>query len=181
MNGYHHILVHFPVALWTLAFLLIVLRTVSRSDLARAGEKLLLPILGLGAVTGLAALVSGMLIWPLETATATPLGRNKIALAIWSVAFWSVLSLVYWRARERVWGFCRGCLMLVLGAMGTVMAAITGTLGGHLAGNPTALSQFLRALDWEIYTTVYVPSSTAAVLAAVGVILFLIGLVGRRA
>ena len=45
MAAYHHLLVHFPIALWTTAVLVMLLRAVSEGALAQAGAKVLTPLL----------------------------------------------------------------------------------------------------------------------------------------
>ena len=63
---------------------------------------------------------------------------------------------------------------------GKTAATIAGTLGGHLVGIYTEVSQALRFLGWEVYTTYYVPNVTlAAILVAAG-LLAAIGILGRR-
>lgn len=181
MIGFHHILIHFPQALWTLAFLFILLRFFSQGDLARSAERLLLPVLVLGAGFGILAVVSGLLIWPHDTAISTPLGRNKIAMAFWTTAFWCVLAAYVWKVGADIWTGTNRVIAVGMGLIGTAMAAVTGTLGGHLAGNPTPVSGVLRALNWEIYSTVYVPTSTVALMFGAALALVAIGVIGRRA
>jgi hypothetical protein len=57
--------------------------------------------------------------------------------------------------------------MVILGALGAGLLAITGTLGGHLHGAPAYLSEILRMLGWDVYTTFYVPNWVLGVLAIV--------------
>lgn len=57
--------------------------------------------------------------------------------------------------------------MVVLGALGAGLLAITGTLGGHLHGAPAYLSEILRMLGFDVYQTYYVPNGVLAVLAIV--------------
>jgi hypothetical protein len=52
MGPYHAIMVHFPVALWIVASAIVVFRALSESPLALAFDRVLMPFLVLGVVTG---------------------------------------------------------------------------------------------------------------------------------
>jgi len=67
-----------------------------------------------------------------------------------------------------------------LAVLGSGLLGITGTLGGHLAGIYTELSQVLRTLGWEVHRTFYVPDMTLAILAAATVALLVIAWMARR-
>jgi hypothetical protein len=68
-----------------------------------------------------------------------------------------------------------------LAAIGAVLLGITGTLGGHLIGVYTDVSQVLRKLGWEVYTTFYLPDTTLILLAVIALVLLFIGLRARPA
>lgn len=68
--------------------------------------------------------------------------------------------------------------MLGLAALGAGLLIVTGTLGGHLVGSPTAVSQLLRLFGWEVYTTFYLPSFMLVLLVLAAVLL---AVMGRRA
>jgi hypothetical protein len=55
-----------------------------------------------------------------------------------------------------------------------------GTLGGHLVGIYTEVSEVLRFFGWEVYTTYYVPNVTLAVIVIAAILLMAIGIVARR-
>ncbi|HZJ95944.1 MAG TPA: hypothetical protein VFD11_10395 [Thiopseudomonas sp.] len=46
-------------------------------------ERALPLLLELGVAGGLAAFVTGLLIWPSEAVTSSPMGRNKLLMAAW--------------------------------------------------------------------------------------------------
>jgi hypothetical protein len=71
-------------------------------------------------------------------------------------------------------------VMAGLAILGSVLLGITGTLGGHLVGVYTEVSEALRFFGWEVYTTYYVPNSTLVVILIAAVILVAIGVLGRR-
>jgi uncharacterized membrane protein len=179
--GYHHLLVHFPTALWVAAFALMVLRAVSPSELSRAGDVLLGAVLILGALAGVAAFVSGFLIWPSEAVTTSPLGRNKLLWSSWTLAYWVVLTVVYLWARPLVWQAQTRWLMPLLGLIGLWMMSITGGLGGHLVGQPTAWSTVLRWLGWDIYRTFFMPTYMLLVTLVAAAVIVALGILGRRA
>lgn len=180
MAPYHAVLVHFPVALWTTAALVILVRALSDGALAKASDRVLVPLLFLGALSGLAAYVVGLLVWPLETAAASPLARNHLLAASWSLAYWTLLLITRWIQGEAVWEGVTRWVMLGLAGLGGILLTITGTLGGHLAGNPTAVSKVLHFLGWDVYDTFYVPDITLWLLAAAIIALPVIGLWGSR-
>ncbi len=174
MAAYHVVLVHFPIALWMTATLAILWRVVSDGPLAKAIDRALVPLLVLGLLAGLAAYVVGLMVWPWETISSTPLGRNHMLLATWTVAYWALLLATRWIQGEAVWHGMMRWVMAGLAILGSALLGITGTLGGHLIGVYTEVSEVLRLLGWEVYTTFYVPLFT---LAAIGVVtLLLIGL-----
>lgn len=174
MAGYHVVLVHFPIALWITATLAILWRAVSDGALAKAIDRALVPLLTFGLIAGVVAYGVGLNVWPWETISSTPLGRNHMLLASWTVAYWALLLLTRWIQGEAVWQGMMRWVMAGLAILGSALLGITGTLGGHLIGVYTEVSEVLRLLGWEVYTTFYVPMFT---LAAIGVVtLLLIGL-----
>lgn len=180
MNAYHVMLVHFPIALWTTAFLLILARALSDAPLVRAAEGALTPLLAFGALTGALAFAVGLLVWPPEAVASSPLARNHVLLAAWSLAYWTLLWLVRWRAGERAWEGSARWIMLVLAGLGVGLQTLAGTLGGYLAGNPSAVSEIVRKLGWEVFTTFYLPSWMLAVAVIGAFLLAGIGWVGAR-
>ncbi len=180
MAPYHFVLVHFPLALWTTAALVIFLRALSDGSLAKASDGILVPLLGLGVLSGVLAYVVGLLVWPWETLTASPLARNHFLAATWSLAYWTLLLVTRWIQGEAIWEGATRWVMLGLAALGGILLTITGTLGGHLAGAPTAVSKVLHFFGWDVYTTFYVPDVTLWLLAAASVALFALGVWGRR-
>jgi uncharacterized membrane protein len=183
MGPYHAIMVHFPVALWIVASAIVVFRALSDSPLALAFDRVLMPFLVLGVVTGVIAYTLGQLVWPPDTLQSTPLGRNHMMTATWSLACWSVVLFLRWRVGERVWDTLPNRLaMLILGALGGLLLATTGTLGGHLHGAPAYLSELVRMLiGWDVYETHYIPNWTLGVLAVVIVAMPVLAVVTSRA
>jgi hypothetical protein len=47
--------------------------------------------------------------------------------------------------------------MLWLALLGVGLETLTGALGGHLAGAPSAASELARFMGWKIYTTFFFP------------------------
>ncbi len=179
MGPYHVVLTHFPIALWTLAMLVIVLRALSNGALAQRLDQALVPLLTVALLSGLAAYAAGTQVWPWEAISASPLGRNHLMMAAWTTALWAVIWWLRWRRGTAVWqGAMRG-VMAVLALLGAGLLAITGTLGGHLTNVPTGLSGVLRRLGWEVYSTYYVPHLTVAALAVLAVLCVLLGLWAR--
>jgi hypothetical protein len=168
MGPYHAIMVHFPVALWTVASAIVIYRALSDGPLARAFDRVLMPLLVLGVVTGLGAYVLGQLVWPPETLQSTPLGRNHMMAATWSMFCWAAVLFLRWRAGEAVWTSRPSrAAMLALGLLGATLLAATGTLGGHLHGAPAYLSELVRLFGWDVYKTHYIPTWVLVVLALV--------------
>lgn len=181
MAAYHVVLVHFPIALWMTATLAILWRAVSDGALARAIDRALVPLLTAGLIFGVVAYLVGLLVWPWEAISSTPLGRNHMLLATWTVAYWALLLATRWIQGEAVWDGLMRWIMAGLAVLGSVLLGITGTLGGHLVGIYTEVSDALRLLGWEVYTTFYVPTVTLAVIVIVTLALIGLGLWGRRA
>ena len=180
MSAYHVMLVHFPIALWTTAALIILMRAFSDGTLARAADGALPLVLFLGAVTGALGFAAGLLVWPAEAVASSPLARNHLLLASWSLAYWTVLWLLRWRGGERVWQGIWRWLMLGLAVLGIGLQTITGTLGGYLAGNPSAVSEIVRRLGWEVFTTFYLPNWVVLLLVIATAAMIVMGLAGRR-
>jgi hypothetical protein len=180
MAGYHAVLVHFPIALLMTATLAILLRAVSDGPLAMAVDRALVPLLAVGLLSGVVAYVVGLLVWPWDAISSTPLGRNHMLVATWTVAYWALLLATRWVQGEAVWDGVMRWVMAGLAILGSVLLGITGTLGGHLVGVYTEVSEALRFLGWEVYTTYYVPSITLAAIVIAAVILAAIGVLGRR-
>ena len=180
MAAYHAVLVHFPIALFMTATLAILLRAVSDGPLARAVDRALVPLLAVGLLAGVVAYVIGFLVWPWEAISSSPLGRNHMLLATWTLAYWALLLATRWIQGEAVWEGMTRWVMAGLAILGSILLGITGTLGGHLVGIYTEVSEALRFLGWEVYTTFYVPNVTLAAIVIAAFILALIGIWGSR-
>ena len=181
MGPYHAIMVHFPVALWTVASGIIIFRALSDGVMARAFDRVLVPLLVLGVATGLVAYMLGQLVWPPDTLQSTPLGRNHMLAATWSLFYWAAVLFLRWRIGERAWeGAVNRLIMVCLGALGAGLLTVTGTLGGHLHGAPAYLSEILRMLGFDVYYTFYVPTWVLAVLALVIVAMPLLAIAATR-
>jgi hypothetical protein len=180
MAAYHVVLVHFPIALWMTATLAILLRAVSDGPLAKAVDRALVPLLAVGLAAGAAAYLVGLFVWPWEAVSSTPLGRNHMLLATWTVAYWTLILVTRWIQGEAVWQGVTRWVMAGLAVLGSVLLGITGTLGGHLVGIYTEVADALRLLGWEVYTTFYLPGWTLTVLAVSIVLLLVLGIFGAR-
>jgi uncharacterized membrane protein len=180
MSAYHVMLVHFPIALWTTAFLLILARALSDAPAVRTAAGALTPLLAVGALTGALAFAAGLLVWPIESAASSPLARNHILLAAWSLAYWTVLWLVRWRAGERVWDGWFRWIMVGLGTLGVGLQTLTGTIGGSLAGNPSGVSDIVRKLGWEVFTTFYLPGWMLGVVVVAALALIAAGILSKH-
>ena len=91
-----------------------------------------------------------------------------------------LLLATRWLGGEAVWDGMTRWVMAGLAILGSVLLGITGTLGGHLVGIYTEVSEVLRLLGWEVYTTYYVPNLTLAIIVLAAVILAAMGILGRR-
>ena len=74
MAAYHAVLVHFPIALLMTATLAILVRAVSAGPLAQAVDRALVPLMSVGLLAGVVAYVVGLLVWPWQAISSTPLG-----------------------------------------------------------------------------------------------------------
>jgi hypothetical protein len=180
MAAYHSVLVHFPIALLMTATLAIFVRAVSDGPLARAIDRALVPLLAVGVLSGVVAFVVGLMVWPWEALSGTPLGRNHMLLATWTLSYWTLLLVARWTIGEAIWDGMTRWVMAGLAFLGSALLGITGTLGGHLVNNYTELSEVLRLFGWEVFTTFYVPNLTLAVIVVAAIGLAALGIWGRR-
>jgi len=181
MGPYHAIMVHFPVALWLVASGIVFFRALSDGPLARNFDRVLVPLLLVGVATGIASYGLGLLVWSPDTLQTTPLGRNHMIAASWSLCSWTAVLFLRWRAGEQVWeGITNRLIMVGLGVLGATQLAATGTLGGHLHGAPAYLSELLRPFGWDVYQTFYLPTWMLALLAAVIVAMPVLAIVTTR-
>jgi hypothetical protein len=182
MAAYHVVLVHFPIALWMTATLAILWRAVSDRPVALAIDRALVPLLTISLVSGLAAMTVGLMVWPWDAVSTSPMGRNHILLAVWTVSYWALMLATRWIQGEAIWVGPGRWVMAGLAILGSGLLGITGTLGGHLAGIYTDLSKVLRMLGWEVHRTFYVPNITLVVIVAAAMALVMLGwLASRRA
>lgn len=179
MAPYHVVLAHFPIALWMTATLAILLRAFSDNQLAKAVDRALVPLLSIALAFGIAAFSIGLFVWPWETISSTPLGRNHMLTASWTVALWAVVLFVRWSRGDAVWKGMTRWIMAGLALLGSALLGITGTLGGHLVGTYTGVSAGLRLLGWEVFTTYYVPNLSLAAIGIIAVLLLALGFSGR--
>lgn len=175
MAAYHVVLVHFPIALWMTAALAIVWRALSNGPVALAIDRALVPLLWLGLASGLISITVGLMVWPWDAVSTSPMGRNHILLAVWTTAYWTVMLITRSLQGEALWSGLGRWIMAALAILGAGLLGITGTLGGHLAGIYTDLSKVLRSFGWEVHRTFYVPDTTLAILVAAALLLVAIG------
>jgi hypothetical protein len=162
------------------ATLAIFVRAVSDGPLARAIDRALVPLLAVGVLSGVVAFVVGLSVWPWEALSGTPLGRNHMLLATWTLAYWTLLLVARWMIGEAIWDGMTRWVMAGLAFLGSALLGITGTLGGHLVNNYTELSEVLRLFGWEVFTTFYVPNLTLAAIVVAAIVLAALGIWGRR-
>lgn len=169
MAPIHHMMAHFPIALLIIAFLLILLRAlVPNETIRRIESTALILCLVLGVAGGIGALATGLAIWPGEASVSSTMGRNKIVIASWMLAVWSMVLVLRWRVGAAIWAGNGRYLMLGLGTFGAILLATTGTLGGHLLGSPSRFSGLLHQFGWSVYQTYYAPDWVLVVMIAVG-------------
>jgi hypothetical protein len=162
------------------ATLAIFVRAVSDGPLARAIDRALVPLLAVGVLSGVVAFVVGLMVWPWEALSGTPLGRNHMLLATWTLSYWTLLLVARWTIGEAIWDGMTRWVMAGLAFLGSALLGITGTLGGHLVNNYTELSEVLRLFGWEVFTTFYVPNLTLAAIVIAAIVLAALGIWGRR-
>jgi uncharacterized membrane protein len=169
MEAYHAMLVHFPLALWTTAALVILIRALSAGSFAQACDRVLTPLLLLGVLTGMVAYLVGFMVRPFDAITHSPIGRNHMLVASWTLGYWMLVLVTRWRLGEHAWLGTVRWIMLGLAALGVALLTITGNLGGLLTetGKATAVTELLRILGWEVYTTFYVPDFVLVLIVVV--------------
>lgn len=179
MAAYHVVLIHFPIALWIVSSLAIAIRVFTSGPLGQAMDRALPVFLVLGLIFGAAAYLTGIAIWPWETLSSTPMGRNHMLSASWSLCFFALLTVIRLLHGDRIWLGLSRWVMLLLACIGVSLVGVTGTLGGHLIGNYTEVGEVLRFLGWETFTTFYVPDTTLIVIGIAAILLIVLGLTGR--
>jgi hypothetical protein len=180
MAAYHAVLVHFPIALWMTATLAILWRAFSDGPVAQAIDRALVPLLAISLAFGIAAMTVGLMVWPWDAVSTSPMGRNHIILAVWTIAYWALMLATRWIQGEAIWNGPGRWVMAGLAILGSGLLGITGTLGGHLAGIYTELAKVLRVLGWEVHRTFYVPNTTLVVIIVAALTLALIGWLASR-
>lgn len=177
--AYHILVVHFPVALWLVAYLFILFRTFSSSELAVRLQKSVWPLLFLGSLAGIVAYALGLLIYPWSAITESPLGRNHIMLATWTLSYWIVMGSIGYRFRRHLFEDGQRWITFALASIGAAVTTITGTLGGSLAGTPSLVTKSLGLIGWNVYMTFYLPTWMLLLYGVGAALLVAIGLYGR--
>jgi hypothetical protein len=181
MGPYHAIMVHFPVAFWIVGSGIVIYRACSDASLARALDRVLPVLLVIGVATGIVSYVLGQFVWSPTAVQKTPLGRNHMIGATWTLTCWSAVLYLRWRVGELLWSTpLRRVAIGTLGVVGGVLLAVTGTLGGHLHGAPAHLSDLLRLMGFDVYTTFYVPSWALVVVVVATVAMPVVAVVAAR-
>ena len=181
MAVYHILVVHFPIALWMTAYLFIFLRTFSDAEIIVRLEKSIWPLILLGSLAGVVAFVLGLQIYPWSAITQSPLGRNHIMLATWTLSYWTVMGILGFRLRRHLFVTGQRWITFVLASIGALVVTITGTLGGSLTGTPSFVTKSLGAIGWNVYTTFYLPDWMLIMFAAGIALLIALGYIGRKA
>ena len=180
MTAYHGIAAHFPIALWACAFMIIFLRSFWQSIWIVKLSTVLSPLLLFAAVMGAVSIAIGLLLWPWSAVLSSSLARNHFMFATWSLLFWSML---WWLCVRKGDGLLQGrqrFIILIAASIGMGLVAITGTLGGKLTGNSSALPALLKAVGWDVYTTFYVPTSVLLLIVITSFLMIGVALMARR-
>ena len=177
---YHGLVVHFPIALWLTAALFIFFRVFSSSELAVRLQKSVWPLILLGSLAGFVAYGLGLSIYPWSAITQSPLGRNHITLATWTLSYWTVMGVLGYRYRRHLFEGGQRWVTFVLTLIGAAVVTITGTLGGSLGGTPSLVTKSLGLIGWNVYMTFYLPTWMLVTFAASAVALIVIGVIGAR-
>ncbi len=177
---YHILVAHFPVGLWVTAYLFILIRTFSDSVFAVGLQKAIWPVAALGTLAAFVTYGLGLTIYPWSAITASPLGRNHILLATWTLSYWTVMSVLGYRFRRHLFEGAQRWITLSLATIGVLVITITGTLGGSLTGTPSLVTESLGWIGWNVYMTFYLPTWMLAVFGVGAVLLVAIGIAGRR-
>lgn len=181
MGVYHLLAQAFPIVLWNTAFLFTVIRAFSDGALARRLGDTVTALSFLGLLAGAVTYGLGFLVWSFDALISSPLARDHIMLATLSLALWTVAVVFSWRLGEIKWRGINRWIMLGLATLGATLVNITGTLGGSVAHNPSAVGDIVRfLLSWKIYTTHYVPDITLWLLFGAGFGLAALGVWGRH-
>ena len=177
---YHILVAHFPVGLWVTAYLFILIRSLSDSAIAVQLQKAIWPVAALGTLAGFVTYSLGLTIYPWSAITESPLGRNHILLATWTLSYWTVMSVLGYRFRRHLFEGAQRWVTLALATIGALVITITGTLGGSLGGTPSLVTKSLSWIGWNVYMTFYLPTWMLAVYFAGAVLLIAIGIAGWR-
>jgi len=177
---YHILVAHFPVALWVTAYLFILVRCLSDSQFAVRLQKAIWPLAALGTLAGFVTYGLGLTIYPWSAITESPLGRNHIILATWTLSYWTVMSVLGYRFRRHLYVGAQRWITLVLATIGALVITITGTLGGSLTGTPSLVTKSLSWIGWNVYMTFYLPTWMLWTFGAGSVLLVVLGYLGSR-
>jgi hypothetical protein len=161
MTAIHHMLIPLPLGIWILTAILMVLAARGKPDWV---SRALQPLLLFGLISGGAATLTGFLAWDFQALLSSPLSRNKIVLAVWSLTWWGMLWALHYAHGSKLYQPGRASVMVVLSIIGLGLAALTGFLGGQLAGVTTQLTDLVRVFGFEIYTTIRLPVWTLVIL-----------------
>jgi hypothetical protein len=178
---YHILVAHFPVALWVSAYLFILIRSFSDSNIAVQLQKAIWPLAALGTLAGFVTYGLGLTIYPWSAITESPLGRNHILLATWTLSYWTVMSVLGYRFRRHLFDGAQRWITFSLATIGAIVITITGTLGGSLTGTPSLVTRSLSWIGWDVYMTFYLPTWMLILYGAGAIALIAIGIMGRRA
>lgn len=177
---YHILMAHFPVALWVTAFLFILIRCLSDAEIAVRLQKAIWPVAALGTLAGFVTYSLGLTIYPWSAITESPLGRNHIMLATWTLGYWTVMTVLGYRFRRHLFEGAQRWVTLALATIGAMVITITGTLGGSLTGTPSLVTKSLGWIGWNVYMTFYLPTWMLVVYFAGAALLIAIGWIGYR-
>lgn len=83
------------------------------------------------------------------------------------------------RVGVKIWDGAGRYLMLALGASGVVLAATTGSPGGHLMGSPSRFTGLLGQFGWNVYQTYFAPGWVLIIMLIVGTAGIIVGIAAR--
>ena len=163
------------------AYLFILIRTFSDSEFAIRVQRAIWPVAALGTLAAFVTYGLGLTIYPWSAITESPLGRNHILLATWTLSYWTVMSVLGYRFRRHLFEGAQRWITFALATIGMLVITITGTLGGSLTGTPSLVTKSLSWIGWNVYMTFYLPTWMLLVFAAGAIALVAIGVMGHRA
>ena len=187
-NAFHAITAGLTTGVLLFALLAVVVRLILHlrgvegyPRLATASDLSAIAAVAVALVIGVAAIVTGFLLWDFGAVINSPVMRNKLLTAALMVVTYALYLGVRLRVGPRLWeNTWMAGFYTFLAIAGFHWGMVTSSIGGDIAGIPSGYETLVRLSGVETRFTYYLPTWMLVVMTVAAVVFLVVAFTDRE-